>query len=62
MLSQALKSRTVWFGVLIGVLSVLQGYVFLLPLSPEEQMLVGVAVSVVVVVLRFATTQPVMEK
>ena len=27
----ALKSRTIWFAILIAVLSVLQGFVFALP-------------------------------
>jgi len=59
---QLLKSRTVLFALLLAVLSVLQGYVGLLPLSPIEQMYVGIAISVVVTVLRIVTTQPVSEK
>jgi hypothetical protein len=31
-----LKSKTLWFAVAIAVLSVLQGFIFQLPLSPLE--------------------------
>lgn len=62
LLAQALKSRTVWFAILLAVLSVLQGYVFLLPIPPTQQMVVGVAISVAVVVLRLITTEPVINK
>jgi len=59
---QLLKSRTVIFALLLAVLSVVQGYIGLLPLSPIEQMYVGIAISVIVTVLRIVTTQPVSEK
>ena len=62
MLAQVLRSKTVWFGILVAALSVLQGYVFLLPLKPVEQMMVGLGISVIVVILRFVTTQPISEK
>jgi len=59
---QLLKSRTVLFALLLAVLSVMQGYIGLLPLSPVEQMYVGIAISVVITVLRIVTTQPIAEK
>jgi len=59
---QLLKSRTVLFALLLAVLSVLQGYFGVLPIPPIEQMYVGIAISVVVTVLRIVTTQPVSEK
>lgn len=59
---QALKSRTVLFAILLAVLSVLQAYVFLLPITPIQQMYVGLAIAVAVTVLRFVTTQPMSEK
>jgi hypothetical protein len=62
MVTQLLKSKTVWFAILIAVLSVVQGYVALLPVTPVQQMLVGVVISVVVLVLRLITTQPISEK
>ena len=62
MLLQLLKSRTVLFALFLAVLSILQGYVNLLPLSPTDQMFVGIAISVVVTLLRIVTTQPISEK
>ena len=59
---QLLKSRTVLFALLLAVLSVVQGYVALLPITPVEQMYVGIAISVIVTVLRIVTTQPVTAK
>ena len=61
-LIQLLKSRTVLFAILLAVLSVLQGYVGLLPLPPMYQMYVGLAISVIVTLLRIVTTQPISEK
>jgi uncharacterized membrane protein YgaE (UPF0421/DUF939 family) len=57
-----LKSKTLWFAVAIAVLSVLQGFIFQLPLSPIWQAIVGCVIAVVVAVLRFVTTQPLSEK
>ena len=62
MLTQLLKSKTVWFAILIAVLSVVQGYVALLPVTPVQQMVVGVVISVAVLVLRLITTQPISGK
>jgi uncharacterized membrane protein YccC len=57
-----LKSKTLWFAVAIAVLSVLQGFIFQLPLSPLWQAVVGCVIAVLVAVLRFVTTQPLSEK
>ena len=62
MMIQLLKSKTVWFAILIAVLSVVLGYVALLPVTPVQQMLVGIAISVAVLVLRLVTTQPISQK
>ena len=62
MLTQLLKSKTVWFAILIAVLSVVQGYVALLPVTPVQQMAVGVVISVAVLILRLITTQPISQK
>ena len=61
-MTQLLKSKTVWFAIAVAVLSVLQGFVFLLPVTPVQQMLVGVAIAVAVTLLRIITTQPIAEK
>jgi hypothetical protein len=60
-LKSALKSRTILFALLIAVLSVLQGFVYILPISPVNQMYIGLLVSVAVVFLRFITTTPVIK-
>jgi hypothetical protein len=44
------------------VLSILQGYVGLLPLDATGQMFVGVAIAVAVTLLRIITTQPINQK
>ena len=60
LIKTALKSRTVLFALLVAVLSVLQGFVGLLPLTPVHQMYVGLIVSVCVVVLRSITSTPLL--
>ena len=59
---QLLKSKTVWYAILIAVLSIVQGYIGLLPMTPVAQMLVGIGISVGIVILRLLTTQPISEK
>ena len=61
-ITQVLKSKTVWFAIILAVLSILQGYVGLLPLSPTDQMFVGLGIAVVTTVLRIVTTQPISGK
>ena len=62
MIAQLLKSRTVWFAIILAVLSIVQGYVGLLPLSHVGQMIAGIVIAVAVTVLRILTTQPLSEK
>jgi hypothetical protein len=57
-----LKSKTVWYAVVIAVLSVVQGYLNLLPMTPIAQMIVGIVISVGIVILRLLTTQPIASK
>lgn len=57
-LKQALRSRTVWYAILIAILSVLQGFVFLLPVSPIEQMIIGLVAALGVIILRYITKEP----
>lgn len=61
-LKQALKSRTVQFGVSIAVLSVLQGFVGFLPTHPVIQAMLGCCIAATIIVLRYMTTMPVSEK
>lgn len=48
--------------MLLAVLSVLQGFVFVLPISHAGQAVVGCLIAVAIVVLRAITTQPLLEK
>ena len=59
---QLLKSKTVWFAILLAALSVAQGYIGLLPMTPINQMWVGIGISIVITVLRIVTTQPLSAK
>ena len=56
---QLLKSKTVWFAIFLAALSVAQGYIGLLPMTPVNQMWVGIGISAVITVLRIVTTQPI---
>lgn len=51
-----LKSKQVQWALVVAILSVLQGFVMELPLTPVHQMWVGIIISVVVVLLRFIET------
>jgi len=62
MLAKILKSRTVIAAIVLTILSVLQGFVFLLPLTPVQQMWVGIVLAVVIVILRAITTSPLWQK
>lgn len=57
-----LKSRTVWFAMLLAALSVLQGYIGIFKLDPQTEMLVGIGIAVAVTLLRVITTQPIAQK
>lgn len=54
-----LKSKTLWFAVIIAVLSVLQGFIFQLPLTPFWQAVVGCVIAVAAV--KFSTTKIALE-
>jgi hypothetical protein len=59
---QALKSKTVQFSIALAVLSILQGYIGFLPVSPAGQAVVGSVIAGCIVVLRAVTTMPLSEK
>ena len=61
-LKSIFKSKTIWFSVVLAVLSVIQGYIGLLPLTSLNQMYVGTGIAAVVVILRAVTTQPLSSK
>ena len=57
-----LKSKTIWYAIVIAVLSIVQGYIGLLPMTPVAQMIVGIGISVGIVILRLVTTTSISEK
>jgi len=57
-----LKSKTVWYAIIIAVLSIVQGYIGLLPMTPVAQMIIGIIISVGIVILRLVTTTAISEK
>ena len=57
-----LKSRTIWFAILLGVLPILAGYVGLLGLSETGEMVMLQVIGFIVAVLRVLTTVPISEK
>jgi hypothetical protein len=57
-----LKSKTVWYAIIIAALSIVQGYIGLLPMTPVAQMFIGIVISVGIVILRLLTTQPIGDK
>jgi len=59
---QALKSKTVQFSIALAVLSILQGYIGFLPVSPAGQAVVGSVIAGCIAVLRAVTTMPLSEK
>ena len=61
-LLSTLKSRTVWFAIILAALSVVQGYLNVFNLDPKSEMLAGVAIAMAITVLRIITTQPLIQK
>jgi ABC-type siderophore export system fused ATPase/permease subunit len=54
-----MKSMTIWFAIIVAVLSVLQGFVFYIPIDPRWQCMIGVAIAIAIVLLRFRTKEPI---
>ena len=61
-MKKVFKSKTIWFAILVAVLSVLQGFIFELPFEPKYQAMVGVALATIVTLLRFSTHNSVDDK
>lgn len=59
---KALRSKTIWFSILLAVLPIIPTYIGEFDLSPIEQMLAVQAVAVVVAILRFVTDKPISDK
>ena len=61
-IKSAFRSKTIWFSIALAVLSVLQGYLHLFNLAPQDQALLGVVIAIIVAVLRVVTTMPLEQK
>ena len=61
-LLQALKSKTVWFGLLTAVVAWLQSTINGAGLSPDQLGLVGTVVGLVTIWLRTQTKVPLSQK
>lgn len=61
-IASILRSRTIQFSIALAVLSVLQGFIFHLPLPPAGQAFIGCMIATAVVVLRAITTMPLKER
>lgn len=57
-----LKSRTIWFAILLGILPILAGQVGFLGLSETGEMIALQVIGFIVAVLRVLTTVPLSEK
>lgn len=62
LITAALKSRTVRFALVTAILGVLQGFVFLLPVTPIQQMCAALVLAVLIVFFRYITTTALAEK
>ena len=62
MFKKALKSRTVWLGIVIMALGVLQEYVDFLPVAPGYRALIGICLGATVIILRFQTNCSIHDK
>ena len=62
MMMKILKSKTIWFGIIVAILSVLQGFIVNIPIDAHWQALIGMFIAVIIVVLRFMTTGSIDDK
>ena len=59
---KALRSKTIWFSILLAVLPVIPTYIGEFDLTPIQQMLVVQAIAVIVAILRLVTDKPISDK
>jgi len=61
-LSQLIKSKTMLFSVALAMLSVSQGFIVQLALTPMQQSIVGMVIAGAIAALRIITTTAIAEK
>lgn len=59
---KALRSKTIWFSILLAALPIIPAYVGELNLSPLQEMLLLQIIAIIVAVLRFMTDRPISDK
>lgn len=58
---QLLKSKTVWFSIILAVLPLFAQFIGVFNLTPIQQMVALQVIAVVTLLLRLVTTKPVSE-
>lgn len=58
---QLLKSKTVWFAIILAVLPLFAQFIGVFNLTPIQQMVALQVIAVVTLLLRLVTTKPVSE-
>lgn len=61
-LKKALKSRTVWLGIIVTILSTFQGLVSEMPVPYYVQGIIGSVLGILIILLRLDTTDGIADK
>ena len=61
-LTQLLRSKTIWFAILLAILPLFAQYIGVFNLTPMEQMIALQVIAAITAVLRLVTTQPISDK
>ena len=59
---KAMKSRTVWLGIIVTVLSTFQGLISEFPVPYYWQGIIGSALGIIIILLRLDTTDGIADK
>ena len=60
--TQLLRSKTIWFAILLAILPLFAQYIGAFNLTPMEQMIALQVIAAITAVLRLVTTQPISDK
>lgn len=61
-LRKSLRSKTIWFSILLATLPIIPTYIGEFDLTPIQQMLAVQLIAAVVAILRFLTSKPICDK
>lgn len=61
-LRKALRSKTIWFSILLAALPIIPTYIGEFNLTPIQQMLLLQLIAAAIAVLRFLTSGPIKDK